>query len=211
MLGLLVDDLGQTVVRVLAVAGGAAVGGLLAGAIVGLLVRKVARRQPPPAVRTFFRLLGGLAGGLAVGVLLFTRFGGDGGWFGGGGGTGPSKGGLASTHASVHSPDAASDKSPAQPTQPAPKSVRVVMLGGDLVRNGAAYRVDGEPQARTLADVRHVIEQRMAADPPITALDIVVYDNSVARESAPVDVLERWARQNGLTVNVITTPGDVAP
>src|SRR2546421_12465220 len=74
-----IDAPGQIVVKALAVAGGAAVGALLTGAIVGLVIRRLFRKPQPPAVRTVVRLLGGIAGGLAVGGLLFTGVGG-GGW-----------------------------------------------------------------------------------------------------------------------------------
>jgi hypothetical protein len=205
---LAVDQVGQIVVKVLAVAGGAAVGGLLTGAMVGVTIRKLLRRKQPPATRTFFRLLGGVAGGLAAGVLLFTGLGGGGGWFGGAG-PGDSKGDLTSTPA-PHA-DVPTARAPETTNPPAPPPLRVVMLGGDLVRNGAAYRIEGERQPRTLADLKQVIEARTAAAPPAKALEILVYDNSVARGSVPVEDLDRWARQSGLTVTVVTKPGDIPP
>ena len=45
----LVDDLGRIVVKALAVAGGAAVGALVTGAVVGVVIRRLFRKpQPPP-------------------------------------------------------------------------------------------------------------------------------------------------------------------
>ncbi|HEY1379736.1 MAG TPA: hypothetical protein VGF55_23230, partial [Gemmataceae bacterium] len=210
-----VDDLGQIVVKALAVAGGAAVGALLTGAIVGLIIRQLFRKPQPPAVRTLVRILGGVAGGLAVAVLLFSGMGGGGWGIGSWGlGTGKGTGDSASARTAATQPDKPSPPEPppkSLPTTPESTRVRVIMLGGDLVRNGAAYRVEGERQARTLADVQQVIRRRMAADPPAKALDILIYENSVARGTAPVDDLELWARQNGLTVNVVTAPGDIPP
>ena len=55
LLASLMDDLGQIVVKTLAVAGGAAVGALLTGALVGLVIRRLFRKPQPPAVRTLVR------------------------------------------------------------------------------------------------------------------------------------------------------------
>jgi hypothetical protein len=207
MLANFVDDLGQIVVKGLAIAGGAAVAAVVIGAVVGLIVRKLFRKPLPVPARTLVRILGGVAGGLGVAVLLFTGVGN--GWgLGGGQGTGTSRGDLtAATHPAL-----------AAAIEPAPKtgtptlhSVRVIMLGGDMVRNAAAYRIDGERQARTLADLQQEIRKRMAADPPAKAVEIIVYDNSVARGAAPVADLERWAQLNNLAVTVVATPGDIPP
>lgn len=204
----LVDDLGHVVVNVLAVAGGAAVGAVLASLATGFVVRRIFRRPQPPAARTIVRVLGAAAGGLAVAILLFSGFGtgwGLGGW---GLGGGQSKGELGSARATASQRETPPNTAP---TTPPSHSVRVVMLGGDLVRKAAAYRLDGERRARTLAEVQDVIRKRMAATPPAKALDILVYDNSVARGSAPVEELEQWARQAGLTVTVVAAPGDLPP
>ncbi len=209
-----VDDLGQIVVKTLAVAGGAAVGALLTGAIVGLIIRRLFGKPQPPAMRTLVRVLGGLAGSLAVAVLLFGGMGG--GWGIGSWGLGTGKGGgdSASARTTATHPEKPPAPEPAPKSLPPPSQdarVRVIMLGGDLVRNGAAYRIEGERQARTLTDVQQVIRQRMAADPPAKALDIIIHENSVAADTVPVDDLKQWARQNGLTVNVVTAPGDIPP
>jgi hypothetical protein len=203
----MVDDLGQIVVKALAVAGGAAVGALVTGAVVGFVIRRLFRKPQPPALRTFFRVLGAFLGGLAVGVLLFTGVGG-GGWFGGGG---SGHGDSASARVTPSQADKTTVAAPTTPAVPTQQTVRVVMLGGDLVRNGAAYRLDGERQARTLAEVKEVVQKRMAADPPARTLDILVFQNSVAGGSAPVEDLAGWARQAGLTVTVVTAAGDIPP
>src|SRR5439155_763749 len=91
----LVDDLGQIVVKALAVAGGAAVGALVTGAVVGVVIRRLFRKPQPPAVRTLFRVLGGVLGGLAVALLLFSGAGG--GWGLGGWGLGGGRGGDSAT------------------------------------------------------------------------------------------------------------------
>ena len=192
----LIDNLGSLTVKALAVAGGAAVAGLVVGAVVGLFIRKMFRKPPPPAVHTLVRILGGIAGGLAVALLLFTGVGG-GGWGPGGGGTGVSnsRGDLTPTHsATTRTATIAAIEPPSEPAPRKVQSVRVIMLGGDLVRNGAAYRIEGERQPRTLTDLQQVIRQGITAAPPTIAIDIVVYDNSVARGSAPVVDLEALGR-----------------
>src|SRR5215212_7838475 len=108
MLGLLanfIDDLGQYLVRGLAVAGGAAVGAVVTGLVAGFVIRRVFHKPQPPGVRALFRVLGGVAGGLAVALLVFTGLGGKWG-FGGGGDGGQSKGELGPTRTSATQPDA---------------------------------------------------------------------------------------------------------
>jgi hypothetical protein len=209
LFAMLIDDLGQIVVKVLAVAGGAAVGAFLASGLTRILILRLFRRKQPSSARTLVRVLGAACGGLVVAVLLFTGLG-DGWGLGGWGlGGGQSKGDLGTARAVATQPE--TSIAPTPPPPASPPSVRVVMLGGNLVRNGAAYRIEGERQARTLADLQQVIRQRMAATPPAKSLDILVYENSVARGSAPVEDLEQWARQAGLTVTVVTIPGDLPP
>jgi hypothetical protein len=203
----LIDNLGHVTVKALAVAGGAAVVAFLTGILASLIVRQLFRKSLPPAPRTLLRVLGGVAGGLGVAALLFSGLGG--GWgLGGDPGAGPSRGNL--TPATRPEPIATSEPTPRR-TGPPTESVRVVMLGGGMVRNAAAYRIDGEQQARPLADLQQELRKRTAGDTPVKSIEIVVYDNSVARGSAPVADLERWAQQNNLAVSVVATPGDIPP
>jgi hypothetical protein len=208
-----VNNAGQILVSALAIAGGAALVAVLTSATVGFGVRRLFRKPLPPAARTLLRVLGGITGGLTVALLLFSGFGGGGWGFGGSGaGSGNSRGDLTTANSAAARPDTTANSKPTlRSTAPTVQIVRVVMLGGDLVRNGAAYRIEGERQPRTLADLKQVIQQRMAAEPPAKVVDIIIYDNSVARGSAPVEDLERWARQSGLMVIVIATPGEIPP
>jgi hypothetical protein len=52
----------------------------------------------------------------------------------------------------------------------------------------------------------------MEGDSPLTGLDVVIYfEDSLAQQSAPVVQLTEWARQAGLTVNLIQKPGHIPP
>jgi hypothetical protein len=202
MAALPLTDLGPITVRVLAVAGGAAIAAFLTSGVAGIFVRWLFHKQQPRAARRLLRLTGGLAGGLAVAMVVFS---GHGGWGIGGTGNGQ-RDGTESRASLLDRPT-----EPSTRTKPEPTRIRVVMLGGDLVKNGAAYRIDGEHQARKLADVQQLIRQRLGADPPPAGIDILIYDNSVARDTAAVDDLEQWARQNGMAVTIVTTGGDIPP
>src|SRR4051794_23306288 len=71
--------------KVLAVIGGAAVGGLLIGALGGTFVRLLTTRQMPVWGKRTLRVVGGVATGWLVAFLIFHS--GSGGWgFGGPGG-----------------------------------------------------------------------------------------------------------------------------
>src|SRR5947209_3647440 len=72
--------------KVLAVIGGAALGGLLIGALSGLLVRSLTTRPMPVWGKRTLRLVGAVGAGWLVAFFVFR--GGPGGWGFGGGGPG---------------------------------------------------------------------------------------------------------------------------
>ena len=75
------------------------------------------------------------------------------------------------------------------------------MLGGDRVREGRFYRVEGEQQARTLAELRDTIEAlRQPDQAPLKGIELVIFPDSVAQDHPAVQEIEKWAKRNGLEV-----------
>src|SRR5438105_4635659 len=83
----MVPDLGDMIVRWLAVLGAAALGAFLAGLVLKVLVRFVTSRPVPALPRNVIRLLGAVALGWAMYMLVFGP-GGPGFGLGSGGGCG---------------------------------------------------------------------------------------------------------------------------
>lgn len=202
------DSLGLIVLKLLALAGGVGIGAVLMGALAQFLVRKLTRR-PAPMIKSLARLLGGIGGGVLTALLIFGGAGA--GWGLGGWGFGGGRGNVGSTSTRSASSALNQRQTPAATLAEPPgvRSLRIIMLGGDLIREGAAYRIEGESQSRTLADLKQVLRRRMDAKPALQSLDILIYTNSLARNTSPVFDLETWARQSGLTVRTIEAPGEI--
>lgn len=202
------DSLGLLVLKFLALAGGVGIGAVSTGALAQFLVRKLTRRSTP-MIKSLARLLGGIGGGVLTAILIFGGAGagwGLGGWgFGGGHGNA----GSATTRSASSALEQPQTPAATQAEPPGVRSLRIIMLGGDLIRDGAAYRIEGESQSRTLADLKQVLRRRMDAKPALQSLDVLIYTNSLARNTSPVFDLETWARQSGLTVRTIEAPGEI--
>jgi hypothetical protein len=199
MFGML--DLGMLILKILAVAGGAAVGGVGGGLVVRLLARAWTRRPVPRPVVTLIRLLG--AGGLGLAVWLWV-FGSGGGGFGTGGfglgGTGEQGAGPAQKLSVDGTPGPAAEEKTEGPAAGA-DVLRVELLGGEQVQEQRFYRLEGDRQARTFLELRRAVEarRRQKEKSPLKGIEIVIYQNSVNQEHPAVKHLQQWARENELT------------
>lgn len=201
LLASLVPDFGAIVVNVLAVLGGAALGGFGSGWLTNLLTRSLTRRPLPPWPLKAVRLLGATAMGLAVYLLVFGSGGGfglGGGWGLGGGGSGAtgSPGGTGSTGTTR----------PAGTASIGAPLLRVEMLGGErYVKENCFYLLEGDVEGRTLDAVRQFLEERATQGTPVKELEIVIRQKgSVARQSQQVRQLEQMARDRGIIYKVST-------
>jgi hypothetical protein len=208
-------NLGDLVVRVLAVAGGAFLGGLLTGLVVQLLVRAVALAKVPRRILWVLRVLGTVAGGLVVYWLLFHGSGGAGGWgFGGGWGLGSGTGreGAGEGAGSTGRETATSRDTARTPGSTAPNrtgQLQVEVLGirnSKPIDDGRFYRLEGEADRHTLDEIERIILQRRAEAPALHKVEVVLYLDSPAEATEPVRALRSWAEQNGLTISIALPP-----
>lgn len=215
MLGML--DLGMQILKGLAVAGGAAVGGLGSGLLFRLLVRFTLQRPVPQKVLLPIRLLGAVALGLAVWMWVSSTGGlgpGLGGVLGSGSNGGPS---TETKREAGPTPESTAERTSPAPKPPAPESqpasnqdtLRVEILGGDRVKQERFYLLEGEKEPRTLAEVRKAIQTRRQErdKPPLRGIVILIYGSSVARDHPAVKNLQKWAEDNRLSVTFPPTNG----
>jgi hypothetical protein len=83
-----------------------------------------------------------------------------------------------------------------------PEVMRIEMLGGQRVQEQRFYVSEGQTAPQTLAELRQAIDDRQKRTPPLKGIEIVIYENSVARDHPAVRDLERWAREHDLAVTV---------
>lgn len=189
---------------------GAIAGAILVTIVVWFVCRMTVNKQPPRSIRKMFRILGALAGAIAAVMFLPIGYGGFG--LGSGGlGLGPGGGGFTPADSKSTELPSKQDSKPDESTS-GQKSASIVMLGGSLVAGEAFYRFEDDRKALTLAEIQSKLKSRMQAEPPLAALEIVIYfEDSLARQSAPVVRLVEWANQAGLKVTVVSRPGHVPP
>lgn len=194
-------DVGLLLLRLLAVAGGGAVGAFGSGLLLRWLGRMAGGRQVPQPIMTFVRILGGITMALVVWMWAFgvggSGFGTGEGWgLGSGQGTGPKSDATAPISTAYSSPDVKKNGAGANQTS---ESLHVEMLGGQRVQDERFYLVEGASQPVSLAELRRQIQGH---EPPYRRLEIVIYEQSVAQDHPAVRELERWAKQHDLTVSL---------
>jgi hypothetical protein len=186
-----------------AVAAGTLCGFLTSGFVVRKSTTALVRREAPRAVVFPFRVVGGVIGGW----LVMLGFGGGLGFFGGGEGTGNGPSAGVQPSASVPA-DNRAVKLPAKPEVPsAPQTLRIRLLGGSRVLGAKFYQIDGSSQAMTLEELKKNIDERKQHG--LKGIEILIYQNSVARNHPAVHALEDWAGQQGLFVTIPPTKGDL--
>jgi hypothetical protein len=188
---------------------GAVVAGALTGFLTsGFVVRKsttaLIRREAPQVVVFPFRVVGGALGGW----LVMLAFGGGLGFFGGGEGTGNGTGAGVQPSANRSTENRAVSL-PAKPeaAPSAPQTLRVRLLGGSRVAGEKFYQIDNMPQAMTLSELKKNIDEQKQHG--LKGIEILIYQNSVARNHPAVHNLEDWAGQQGLSVTIPPTKGDL--
>jgi hypothetical protein len=193
------DQVGKTLVNVLAVAGGGLIGAL--GSWIGthVLTRLMYAGSPPKWVGRGVGGAGGVIGGWIVYALLFATGGGP----GPGPGMGPGQGGqpgLGGTTAPARTePDAGPRQTGKQPPDSG-AAVKVTVVTGTDKRN---YKLPDEPGPVTLGEAT----KRVGEKPDLKRLEIVLYDDSPDRDTEAVRDLQTWAKARGLTVSVTDVPG----
>ncbi len=198
--------IGMTILKVLAVVGGVAVGVFGTGWLVQLTCRLTIHRPVPQPALRLVRLLGGLAAGLAI--WLWVSGPGSGGL--GGMGLGMFGRGPGNENGAEKDANSAKEKTQTKKDQEPPKPtevLRVVMLGGSRVTADRFYLIESGKQPSTLADVEKAIKEHQ---PPVKEIDVVIYLDSVPQMHSEVAKLVQRARDLDLTVR-ITKPGTNMP
>lgn len=199
----LAPHLGETVIKLLAVIGGAVLGGLLLGVVAQLLIKLTTRKPAPRFAKNLVRVLGGVAVGLLVYAFVFgTGGGGLGGLgWGLGGGTGSTGHGSASHSGPEGTHQGRPQSAPA--TQPERAQVLTIeMLGGARVKDNRFYLIEGEKEPANLDEVHKTLKQRLQAQPPLKAIDIIIRPDSVSERDPAVNKLRQLAEQLELGIKI---------
>jgi hypothetical protein len=206
------NNLGELIIRALAVAGAALVGGLASGLVLQVLVRLTTTARVPKGVLRVVRVLGAVALALAAALFLFNKgngLGGGGwGWFGGGPGTGGEGPTTPAESTARQAPRDTGRESGTAPAGPG-RMLRVEVLV-DRRNQATAFRPEGRSDLLSLADLEKYVAGRHAQAPGLQRLELVIYLNSPDRDSGPVKELLAWARREGLETS-IDTPSTNAP
>jgi hypothetical protein len=193
----------DVLVRCLAVAGAAALGGVVLGLLTQLIVKATTTRKLPPWPLNTVRVLGEVASGWLVALWLFggggPGIGGMGGW-GIGSGTGRGEGDKTQAEKDKGGKGAGPGEVSAD------ESLRVEVLGDpDLGRIAGAgfdprrpYRVEGTEKLLTLEEVKKAVKDRQQQSPPLRRLVLVLYLDSPTEQGGRVEDLKAWA--DGLVV-----------
>jgi hypothetical protein len=200
-------DVVGLVVKVLAVVGGAVLGGLFTGLLVQLLVKALTAQKLPRYPLLIFRVLGAVLCGWLVALFVFGGGGpGLGGLGGGGFGSGEQKNAAAKKDlVPKENSDTAKDK----PRDKAPEGVLRVevltnpaaekVLGKAGVESQRFYRIEGAEanDLLTLDDMKKKIRERL---PTLRRLDIVTREDSPDKDVPRVAELRHWAEDQKLKV-----------
>jgi hypothetical protein len=220
----------DVLVRCLAVAGAAALGGVLLGLLTQLVVKALTMQKVSRWPLNTVRVLGAVASGWLVALWLFggggPGIGGSGGWgFGSGSGRGDAdKKAVEKDKDGTDKGGRGKDNTPV----PADESLRVEVLGDPALMRTAGggnfdparcYRIVGAGGGKllTLAEVKDAVKQRQQQSPPLWRLVLVLYLDSPTEPAGRVADLKTWAddlvvpgTKDKLRVD-IAQPGEAAP
>lgn len=196
-------NLGDWLMRGLAVIGAAALGGFGSGLVLQISARLTTTRSVPRPVLRLVRLLGAVACGLLVAWALFHAGGPGGGGSGTGGGKDAGKGSY-DTSAGKDTPPIKEKSKDGQPN--GLRSMRIVVVPST---DGHYYRIDDQLTTRTLDEVKEVVAFRRALATPLEKLVIVLYEDSPDQGTPIVKQLKTLAQDNGLTPEVSEPRGKI--
>jgi hypothetical protein len=186
-----------------AVVAGALFGFLGSGFVVRKSTKALIRKEAPHVIVFPFRVVGGAIGGWLV---MFALGGGLGFGTGEGAGNGPAAGVQPSASLSNENRAANLPAKPQVPA-PAPLTLRIRLLGGPRVQGERFYQLDDAPEPMTLEELEKSIDKRK--EHGLKGIEILIYQNSVARNHPAVHNLEDWAGQQGLSVTIPPTTGNL--
>jgi hypothetical protein len=225
-------------IRILAVVGAAALGALLLGWLVQLVVKLAFLRDVPRWPLWALRVLGGVVCGLFAYVWLF---GAGGGGFGGPGGLGfwggPGSGGKDRNGAPVAKKDDRTDKNKDKEKDKDPSdkddkkgpigsptdTMRIEVLGNDSLRKVVKdrpdltkrFRIAGVDGLVGVEGVKDLVLKRRMQKPPLKRLQIVIWSDSPSRQQAQVRELTSWAEDleadDGMLKVEFSEPAGPAP
>jgi hypothetical protein len=176
----------------------AAVGGFLIGTVaVYLLLLLVFRVVGVKKVPRQLTLGLSMAAGLIVGWLVFV-------WFSGTAGAGPGPGGGVATQPAGKqtAPHSTVKDTPPDTSREPADTLRIVMVRSkDYERESQRYYlVDGKTPARNLAETLLIVKDRRVLNPKLKTVEVVIYQDSITEEQAPVPELESAIPPLGLEV-----------
>ncbi len=212
---------GDLPVKVLAVIGAFTLGGFLGGWALSLTAKFAFNQKVPNWLAWTMRLLTGLVAGWIAWLWLF---GAGGGGFGGGSGVG--LGGIDDSNSKDRAADKSGkdEKKPDPEETPKAKdpdskskkdgpgigsgeTINVEVLGDESVKKLAGgnevnlekrYRLADAPTSlRSLEEIKALILERLKHTPPLQKLNVIIYLNSPAGDSAPVKRFVQWAGDIG--------------
>jgi hypothetical protein len=186
--------------KILAVVGGAVMGGLLIGLLMQLLTRAFTAQKLPRWSQLTVRLLGAVIGGWLVALWVLggggAGFGGAGGW-GFGSGPGPGKGEKT---VEVSKNDGNGKKNGGEIKTPAGATMRIEVLGRAAlsesdIRAERWYRIETDQGWRllTFAEIKEAIKNRQQENSPLRRIEMVLYRDSPDKQLPVVSQLRTWA------------------
>jgi hypothetical protein len=180
-------------VKVLAVLGGALIGGVVAGWLGKFVLRFVTKKPMPPFLLGIVRLAGAVGGGWLV--FLFV-FGGGGSGVGGEGGTstGNRNKDAAEQSKDEKQKDADKKKDKEGATPEKSKTIEVTLLGPELAESvERCYRIEGDPSRKmyTLKELTELIVERLKDTPGLKVI-LNRYKDSPTDKTQAYDNLYNW-------------------
>jgi hypothetical protein len=195
------QDAVSVVFKALAVLGGAVVGGLLIGMLVGALWRALTSRPMAVTPRRIVRLVGGVAAGWFVAMWVF---GPGGSWLWGGqggeGGNGKDRqADVSDDKTEEPRKDRAGEDKPGRDADPRPPSetVRVEVLGPRALKllgeeKGRTYRLDDDKERYDFAGLTDLLRRRAKGQEGPVRVLVVLYNDSPSEGVRVVDQLTDW-------------------
>ena len=81
------------------------------------------------------------------------------------------------------------------------------MLGGARVSGQRFYLIEGQKEPRTADELKTILKEQQKAG--VRNIELLIYENSVARNHPAVKSLEKWAEENNFTITKVPTKGEM--